>query len=42
MLRQREVLLKHHTLEPAVDALGTAMQGSYEGRLDFLEIRQED
>ena len=37
-----EVLLKHHTFEPAVDASGTATQGSYEGRLNFLEIREKD
>ena len=37
-----EVLLKHHTFEPAMDASGTATQGSYEGRLNFMEIREKD
>ncbi len=37
-----EVLLKHHTFEPAVDASGAATGGSYEGRLNFLEIREKD
>lgn len=37
-----EVLLKHHTFEPAVDASGAATAGSYEGRLNFLELREKD
>lgn len=37
-----EVLLKHHTFEPAQDASGTAVDGSYEGRLNFLELRDKD
>lgn len=35
-----EVLIKHHTFEPAVDATGLAVDGVYEGRLNFMEIRQ--
>ncbi|MFN3863352.1 MAG: hypothetical protein ACK4RT_03620 [Erythrobacter sp.] len=37
-----EVLLKHHTFEPAVDSAGTAIMGSYEGRLNYLELREKD
>lgn len=37
-----EVLLKHHTFEPAIDASGTATEGTYEGRLNFLEMRDKD
>lgn len=37
-----EVLLKHHTFEPAQDASGAAVEGSYEGRLNFLEMRERD
>lgn len=37
-----EVLIKHHSFEPAQDASGEAVEGSYEGRLNFLEIRQKD
>ena len=37
-----EVLMKHHTFEPAQDASGAPVEGSYEGRLNFLEIRQKD
>jgi hypothetical protein len=37
-----EVLMKHHTFEPAENASGTPVEGSYEGRLNFLEIRQKD
>lgn len=37
-----EVLMKHHSFEPAQDASGTAVEGSYEGRLNFLEIRQKE
>lgn len=37
-----EVLMKHHSFEPAVDASGAAVEGSYEGRLNFMEIRAKD
>lgn len=37
-----EVLMKHHSFEPAVDASGTPVEGSYEGRLNFMEIRAKD
>lgn len=37
-----EVLMKHHTFEPAQDASGTPVEGSYEGRLNFLEMREKD
>jgi hypothetical protein len=36
-----EVLLKHHTFEPALDASGAATEGSYEGRLNFMEMREK-
>ncbi|MFN4018940.1 MAG: hypothetical protein ACK4IC_00290 [Erythrobacter sp.] len=37
-----EVLLKHHTFEPAVDAAGVAVSGRYEGRLSYSELREKD
>jgi len=37
-----EVLMKHHSFEPAQDASGAPVEGSYEGRLNFTEIRQKD
>lgn len=37
-----EVLMKHHSFEPAQDASGTAVEGSYEGRLNFLEMREKE
>ncbi len=37
-----EVLIKHHTFEPAVDASGAAIEGTYEGRLNYLEMREQD
>jgi hypothetical protein len=36
------VLMKHHTFEPAQDASGTPVEGSYEGRLNFLDLREKD
>lgn len=36
-----EVLMKHHNFEPAQDASGAPVEGSYEGRLNFMEIRQK-
>lgn len=37
-----EVLLKHHTFAPAVDAAGVAVAGHYEGRLSYRELREKD
>jgi hypothetical protein len=37
-----QVLMKHHSFEPAEDASGAPVEGSYEGRLNFLEMRQKD
>lgn len=37
-----EVLLKHHTFEPAQDADGTPVAGTYVGRLNYLELREKD
>jgi hypothetical protein len=37
-----EVLIAHHTFEPALDASGAAVEGSYEGRLNFMEMRDKD
>lgn len=37
-----EVLIEHHTFEPAQDDSGTPVESSYEGRLNFLEMRQKD
>ena len=34
-----EVLMKHHSFEPAQDASGAPVEGSYEGRLNFVDIR---
>jgi hypothetical protein len=36
-----EVLLKHHTFEPALDASGTPVEGTYDGRLNYLEMREK-
>lgn len=37
-----EVLLKHHSFEPAQDASGAPVEGSYEGRLNYLEMRAKE
>jgi hypothetical protein len=37
-----DVLIKHHTFEPARDATGAAVDGSYEGRLNLVELRDKD
>lgn len=37
-----QVLLKHHTFEPARDASGAPIEGSYEGRLNFVEMREKE
>ena len=36
-----EVLIKHHSFEPAQDASGRAVDGSYEGHLNFVEMREK-
>lgn len=37
-----DVLMKHHSFEPAQDASGAPVEGSYEGRLNYLDIRAKD
>ncbi|GAB4481449.1 MAG: hypothetical protein OHK0018_12880 [Erythrobacter tepidarius] len=37
-----EVLLKHHSFEPALDANGQPVEGTYEGRLNYVEMREKD
>jgi hypothetical protein len=37
-----EVLVKHHSFEPALDASGAAVESSYEGRLNYLEMREKE
>lgn len=37
-----EVLLKHHSFEPAQDASGQAIEGSYKGSLNYMEMREKD
>jgi len=37
-----EVLMKHHSFEPAQDSSGAPVESSYEGRLNFMEIRAKD
>lgn len=37
-----EVLIRNHSFEPAVDGSGKQIEGSYEGRLNFLEMREKD
>ncbi|MBU7580199.1 MAG: hypothetical protein KAF27_06970 [Porphyrobacter sp.] len=37
-----EVLLRTHSFEPAQDASGTAVAGTYEGRLNYLEMREKE
>jgi hypothetical protein len=36
-----EVLMKHHSFEPAQDSSGAPVEGSYEGRLNFMDIRNK-
>lgn len=36
------ILLRTHSFEPAHDASGAAVEGTYEGRLNYLDIRQKD
>ena len=35
-----EVLLRHHSFEPAIDDSGAAVESTYEGRLSYLEMRE--
>jgi hypothetical protein len=37
-----EVLLKHHTFEPARDDTGAAVGSTYAGRLNYLEMREKE
>ncbi|MFM7404320.1 MAG: hypothetical protein ACKO1N_09590 [Erythrobacter sp.] len=37
-----EVLMSHHTFEPAQDARGVASEGSYEGRINYRDLRAKD
>jgi hypothetical protein len=37
-----EILLKHHTFEPARDASGAAVESTYAGRLNYLEMREKE
>ena len=37
-----EVLMKHHSFEPARDASGTPVEGSYSGNLNYEELREKD
>ena len=37
-----EVLLKHHSFEPALDASGTPVEGSYEGLINYQELRDKE
>ncbi|UYV14566.1 hypothetical protein [Porphyrobacter sp. ULC335] len=37
-----EVLLRTHSFEPAHDASGAAVESTYEGRLNFMEMREKD
>ena len=37
-----EVLLRHHSFEPAHDSSGAAVDGTYEGRLNYMEIREKE
>lgn len=36
-----DVLIKHHTFEPAQDASGTAVPGSYTARLVYADLRAD-
>jgi hypothetical protein len=37
-----EVLMKHHSFEPALDAAGAPVEGSYEGRLNYVELQEKN
>ena len=34
------ILSAHHTFEPALDASGQPVEGSYEARISYLELRE--
>jgi hypothetical protein len=36
-----EVLMQHHSFEPALDASGAAVDGSFEGHLSYMEMREK-
>lgn len=36
-----EVLIKHHSFEPAKDASGAPVGSTYAGRLNYLEMREK-
>lgn len=35
-----EVLMEHHTFEPAHDATGTAVEGSYSARISYRDVQE--
>ncbi len=37
-----EVLLRTHSFEPALDDSGAPVESTYEGRLNFLEMREKE
>ncbi len=37
-----DVLLRTHSFEPAQDATGAKVAGTYEGRLNYLEMREKE
>lgn len=37
-----EVLMKHHSFEPALDAAGAPVEGSYKGRLNYVEMQEKN
>ena len=39
-IRLCDVLMAHHTFEPAHDETGTAVEGSYSHRMSYKEIRE--
>jgi hypothetical protein len=37
-----EVLIAHHSFEPALDASGAPVEGSYSGQLNYQEMRDKE
>lgn len=37
-----QVLIEHHTFEPALDASGAPVESSYAARLNFMEMREKE
>ena len=37
-LRLCDVLMEHHTFEPAIDETGTAVEGTYSSRISYQEV----